>query len=152
MPGFDFSVSTVVNDEALIGLIASIPAKSHQNVEDAAHAIQQLAAQLAPQQTGALRSSVYVSSPAGSDYSEHSGEAESRNPLAFILDEIKPEFVLSLFGGNSDSTYTAVVGVAVNYGLFIEFGTRYMGAQPFMTPAAEVARTQFVNTMSNVAG
>jgi HK97 gp10 family phage protein len=149
--GFDFSVTSVVTDDALLGLITSIPVKSKQNVEDAAHAIQQLAAQLAPVQTGALRSSVYVSSPAGSDYAEHSGEAESRNPLAFILDEIKPEFVLSLFGSSSDSTYTAVVGVAVNYGLFIEFGTRYMGAKPFMTPSAEVVRTQFIAAMSNVA-
>ena len=37
-----------------------------------------------------------------------------------------------------------IVAVGVDYAVFVEFGTRYMRAQPFMRPAAEqVMRTEF---------
>lgn len=33
-----------------------------------------------------------------------------------------------------------IVGTNVSYALFVEFGTRYMAAQPFLRPALDAAR------------
>lgn len=38
---------------------------------------------------------------------------------------------------------TAVVDVGKDYGIFVEYGTVKMAAQPFMTPACEYAFTTF---------
>jgi HK97 gp10 family phage protein len=38
----------------------------------------------------------------------------------------------------SNNGLTATVGPSVNYGIFVEFGTRHMGARPYMRPAAEL--------------
>jgi HK97 gp10 family phage protein len=44
----------------------------------------------------------------------------------------------------------AQVGPEAAYGGFVEFGTSRMGAQPYMTPAAEQAGEWFVQTMRQV--
>lgn len=41
----------------------------------------------------------------------------------------------------------ATVSVGADYGIYVELGTRFMGAQPFMTPAAEIVRPQFIEAM-----
>jgi len=38
---------------------------------------------------------------------------------------------------------TGIVGPSVFYGKFVEFGTRRMGARPFMRPAAEAVLPRF---------
>ncbi len=37
-----------------------------------------------------------------------------------------------------------------SYSVFVEFGTRKMDAQPFMTPAAEIVKPQFERAMRNL--
>ncbi len=39
--------------------------------------------------------------------------------------------------------HAALVMVKAHYGHFVEYGTRHMGAQPFLTPAAEGQRKPF---------
>lgn len=39
---------------------------------------------------------------------------------------------------------TATVGPSVRYGIFVELGTRHMGARPYMRPAAELVFPQFI--------
>lgn len=39
------------------------------------------------------------------------------------------------------------VGPSVNYGVDVEFGTRRMGARPYMRPAAEQASSGFVSAV-----
>lgn len=41
----------------------------------------------------------------------------------------------------------ALVGPSVLYGKFVEFGTRRMGARPYMRPAAESVLPKFVASM-----
>lgn len=43
----------------------------------------------------------------------------------------------------------AAVYVGVAYAAFVEFGTRYMAAQPFFIPAIEWARPQFEAAIAN---
>ncbi|HEX5164227.1 MAG TPA: HK97-gp10 family putative phage morphogenesis protein [Thermomicrobiales bacterium] len=38
---------------------------------------------------------------------------------------------------------SAVVGPSANYGIYVEFGTRHMGARPYMRPAAEAVLPGF---------
>ena len=47
---------------------------------------------------------------------------------------------------------SAQVGPEAAYGAFVEFGTSRMGAQPYMTPAAEQAGEWFVETMRTQVG
>lgn len=41
------------------------------------------------------------------------------------------------------SDLSATVGPSVHYGIYVEFGTRRMGARPFMRPAAEAVLPKF---------
>lgn len=36
------------------------------------------------------------------------------------------------------------------YGLFVEFGTKNMAAQPFLTPAAEMVKPKFIGEMQSI--
>jgi HK97 gp10 family phage protein len=40
---------------------------------------------------------------------------------------------------------TAVIGPSVDYGLYVEFGTRRMAARPYMRPAAEAVYPRFTD-------
>lgn len=42
---------------------------------------------------------------------------------------------------------TATVGPSVAYSAFVEFGTRYMPARPYMRPAAELVLPRFTDRM-----
>ncbi len=45
---------------------------------------------------------------------------------------------------------TAVVGTAVEYGPYVELGTRFMAARPFLYPAAEKVRPEFEAAVKRV--
>lgn len=44
------------------------------------------------------------------------------------------------------------VGVGVEYGVYVEYGTVNMAAQPFMRPAAEAVRPGFEAAVAKLAG
>lgn len=50
--------------------------------------------------------------------------------------------------GSSDLTWE--VGVGAEYGIFIEHGTVHMPARPFVTPAVELVRPQFLHAMAEI--
>jgi HK97 gp10 family phage protein len=47
---------------------------------------------------------------------------------------------------------TGLVGPSVLYGKFVEFGTRRMGARPYMRPAAEQVLPKFVDAVKRALG
>jgi HK97 gp10 family phage protein len=47
---------------------------------------------------------------------------------------------------------TGLVGPSVLYGKFVEFGTRRMGARPYMRPAAEQVLPTFVDAVKRALG
>jgi HK97 gp10 family phage protein len=144
------SVTVRTNIIPLVALIAALPGRSNQVVDDTAMEIRDLASQLAPRATGSLAASIYVSGPNSSDYGNRVAAASSLNPRAIIVPEVTPSQVLSLTGGSAG--YTDVVGVGVEHGIFNELGTRYMAPQPFLFPAVQPAIGQFTLAMSHVAG
>lgn len=141
----------VVHRAKLDQLLSQLVPRSQDTVDQSAQDIQQLSYELAPKLTGALSQSIYVSTPRASDYSQHSSTAQSLNPLAQIEPEVTPNNWQSISGVNVDNAYTAIVGVAVNYGLFNELGTRYMAPRPFLFPSIEGNRDNFFSAMSHIA-
>jgi len=145
------NIITVRVDTANIGkLIAQLSAKSQEAVNETAATIQSRASQMAPKDTTSLAESIYVNNGEQSDYAARTGRARNVNRDVIILEEIRPEFSITLFG-SSDQGYSAVVGVAAAHGVYQEYGTRFMGPQPFLTPSVEPMRDVFVNTMSHIA-
>lgn len=151
MPKPLVNIDIVVTSNTIAAIVKALPKNMAGVVDETAYAIRDLASALAPRDTGALAQSIYVSTPRGSDYNERASAASSLNSEANILAEAASEFILSLTG-EDNPTYTDVVGVSVDYGVYQEFGTRHMGAQSFMTPAAENERGRFVSRMSDIAG
>lgn len=90
------SVSVQLNLSRLRRIIAGEPAAIDRASKAYADAVAELAQQLAPYATGALRASIHT----------------------------EPE---------GERSYKVVAGVP--YAVYVEFGTRYMAAQPFLTPA-----------------
>jgi hypothetical protein len=80
----------------------------------------------APERTGFLASSIYSVTPGyGSTY----GEALAPPGDSYLLPEAQPD----------------IVGVAANYGIYVELGTRFMAAQPYFYPAVEAGRAYLDN-------
>jgi HK97 gp10 family phage protein len=101
-----------------------------QVVRKIAFDVQASAQANAPVDTGFLRNSIYTVT------SEGSGRAQVGAPTkadSYLFPEI---------AAPPDDT-TAYVAIGANYGEFVEMGTRYTPAQPFVTPAVELARGDF---------
>lgn len=83
----------------------------------------------APVLSGFMRDSVYSVLPDGtSDY----GQATPPTDDVYLLPEEKPADDMS-----------GIVGVAANYGEFVNGGTRHMAANPFFDMAVEAAGSEF---------
>lgn len=48
-----------------------------------------------------------------------------------------------------ESMLTAIVTVGAEYGIYVEFGTRYMAARPYFMPAVELVAPQFEAALRN---
>ena len=44
------------------------------------------------------------------------------------------------------------VGPSVDYGVYVEFGTRHHGGRPYMRPAAERATPRFIDALTKALG
>ena len=149
MPRQALTFRTRIISNRIPQVIARLQDNTRATVLQAAQDFRTTANQLAPRDTGSLASSIYVNDGESSDYGERVGAAQALNREVVILPEIAPEFVISLSGG--DASTGVVVGVAASHGIFQEFGTRYMAAQPFMTPAVLRTEISFTNDMMHVA-
>lgn len=49
--------------------------------------------------------------------------------------------------GRSTGMFSGEVGVGAEYGVYVEFGTSKMGAQPYLTPAVEEVAPIFSNAI-----
>jgi HK97 gp10 family phage protein len=98
-------------------------------VTEAATQIAAVAKELCPVDTGAMQSTIYVESHTISTYGQGFEEPDGDS---YIMEEIEQP--------PSGTAYTAV---AVNYAMYVEMGTRFMGAEPFLIPALETIRTAF---------
>lgn len=51
-----------------------------------------------------------------------------------------------------ESATSALVTVGAEYGIYVEFGTRYMAARPYFMPAVELVAPQFEAALRNALG
>lgn len=120
-------------------------------VDGVARDLRDFAYQLAPVDTGALRTSIYLNNGDDlDDYSEQVGFAENLNPEMDALDRIDPEFVIPLSVSAGQGGYFVVVGVAAHYGIFLEEGTVFQPAQPYMRPSAEAFGPELQDRMAQM--
>lgn len=121
-------------------IAAALPKETDEVVRKAAFDIEARAKDRARVDTGALKSSIYVTLGSGeSDYAQAASAAQAANPGVEVLPPAdKPQ------------AHEALVGPSVEYGAFVEFGTRNTPAHPFMIPAAEEVRPAFVEAMKKM--
>jgi HK97 gp10 family phage protein len=99
--------------------------------------IQASAASSAPVDTGFLRNSIYNVTPGASTYGQGASPTHKGSSL---LPEVGPL---------EDNT-SAYVAVGANYGVYLEYGTRHMPAQPYFYPAVDQASQPFIDAMSKL--
>lgn len=119
--------------------------------------------------TGAMRASIYTITDQGSTY----GAAIAKAKEEFTMSAGRSAFrsakkgkknkarkaakarADASFAANPEaakpaSDLSAIVGVGMEYGPYVEYGTARAPAQPFMTPAAEAATPDFMTGMRRV--
>jgi HK97 gp10 family phage protein len=114
-------------------LLPELAAKLEKAVDAAARKaafdIQAKAQALAPVDTGFLKNSIYTITDKGSTYGNIAAPPEGAEALAEVSKPAKP--------------VRAVVAVAANYGVFVEFGSVHGPAQPYLTPAADAVMPSY---------
>jgi hypothetical protein len=102
-------------------LEATLPLALSKIIRKSAFDIQARAMVLAPIKTGFLRSSIYVSMKDDSSYGQNLvGNGKLLEPVE------RPGEITK-----------AIVAVGAEYGVYIEMGSRFQPARPFLMPAAE---------------
>lgn len=116
-----------LNTVNLDRLIVELYPRAHSILDKAAFDVERIAKPLAHFDTGAMRSSIYVSgAKGGSTFSEGASEAQARRPGVVIMPEVKPRH-----------EFERIIGASVEYGLIQEL------TFPYLTPAVEQVRPQF---------
>ena len=150
------TLRTVIRSNRIPQVTAELRERFRGAILTAAQNLENTASLNAPRDTGSLSASVYASDGTNnSDYTTRVGNASRLNRDLVVLPEIDPEFAISLSGTsstNSQDVYVVVVGVAAGHGVYVEYGTRNMHAQPFMTPAVEGARGTFQDDLTTAIG
>lgn len=110
-----------------------------QLVRKAAFDIQALAQASHPYQddTGFNTSSIYVVTHDESTYGQG---VNTPSGGATLLDEVE----------QPESKTEAIVAVGSSYGLYLEMGTVNMPAFPYLTPAAELVKPEFIAAMTTL--
>ena len=110
-------------------------------VRKAAFDIQADAMAAAPVATGFLKSSIYVVTHNQSTYAGSLNKAFTKgHDVTRLLDEVEPP----------PDDQTAYVAVGAEYGVYVEYGTSHMAAQPYLTPAYEFVRPSFEEALARL--
>lgn len=110
--------------------------KINQIVRAAAFKVERGAKQRAAVDTGFMRNSIYVRTEDSSDRRGASG-----GPGQTLFPELE-----------AAAHNEAFVAVGAAYGIFLEYGTSKMAAQPYLTPAVEAERQPFLDAIKAVEG
>ena len=124
------NITWTMDTEKLDAIIRDANMTRDQIIKRAAFEIEAIAKRLAPVDTSALRNSIYTVTPKEDNYQQAESSALSKNPEAGMVEIPTPP------------EGCASVGPAVEYGIYQEFGTSKMAAQPYMTPAFEQVKAK----------
>ena len=118
-------------------IAAGLTPKLHTAVSSTALIIASRASSNAPVDTGFLQSTPYVVT---NDSSSYSGIGAPTKKGSYALPE-EP--------APSDPC-TAIIGIAANYGAYVELSTRRMRAQPYLVPAVFASIGDFQTALDKV--
>lgn len=116
------NVRVEVDTRRLRAIIRGSGPNAQAALRNVAFAVERLAKQYAPVDTGALRASIYTAFAGEPNTLPQVGGDGQRVALP-----------------TPNQALTANVGPSVEYGVYQEFGTRYMSAQPYLLPALRQA-------------
>lgn len=125
------NIGFTLDTKMLDAIVRDCDKKAEQILRKLAFEVEGKAKQLAPYDTTALRNSIYTQTDKYDGYDKAVSEVASKRPDAKVHRNPKP--------GKGE----AIVGPCVEYGIYQEFGTSKMAAQPYMTPAVEAIRNKF---------
>ncbi len=135
---FGIDASVTVDTRRLNRILRNLDTNTHDAVRAVAFAVAGIAKSKTAYDTGALRNSIYT----------HIGNENGYQVAASRAKESNPDIDTSPFPAPSGNI-TAHVGPSVEYGIFQEFGTRYMRGQPFLVPAINQAADDLQRNTSN---
>lgn len=122
-------------------IIRNLPGNTSEAIASVAFSIERKAKMKAPVDTGALRASIYTRVGTRKDgFQQAAAAAKSREPNAELHELPQPE-----------NNQTAHVGPSTNYGIWVEYGTHRMAAQPFLTPAVREVESELARHFKKVA-
>jgi hypothetical protein len=139
----------------------ALPQVLSQVVRKTAFDVQAGAVRRAPVDTGFLRASIYVKTFNESTYGQGSIKAKritrkARRKAAASLSGLTSSFSTP-YGyyllpevEAPDNEQTAYVAVGAEYGIYLEFGTRYMPARPYFYASVEHVRPSFEAALSRI--
>lgn len=110
--------SVIIDDRKLTAIIRNSGKNAEKAVRNVAFAVEAAAKKRAPVDTGALRASIYTV------------PGKEQTPVPQIPGDAKRVAL-----PQPRSKLEAHVGPSVDYGIYQEFGTRRMAAQPYLVPA-----------------
>jgi len=127
------NIKIVLDTKELERIAGKLKVKRDAIIRRAAFEIESQAKQNAPYDTTALRNSIYTVTKGHDGYSGASSDAKSKRSDINTEKHPNPE------------EGSAHVGPCVEYAAFVEYGTSRMGAQPYLTPAAEQVMNKYNN-------
>ena len=85
----------------------------------------------------------------------HSGELLDNNmkretSAAFVKGYSKGDTARSITLTMSDGGMTATVAPGTDYSPYVEYGTRFMAAEPFVRPAFDIVKPQFLDDLKKL--
>lgn len=89
--------------------------------------------------TGFLKGSIYV---------KPHGGGKNEFPYSDVQEPQGNQQLLPEVGDPGEGH--AIVAVAANYGIYVEYGTVHMGARPYLTPAAALVTPYFLEAMHHL--
>lgn len=125
---FGTDSSVTVNTSRLDRILRNLDENTHDAVRAVAFAVQGIAQSKTAFDTGALRSSIYTRIGNDDGYAAAAADAKAKAAQHGKTVETAPL-------PKPENNTTAHVGPSVEYGIYQEFGTRYMRGQPYMVPA-----------------
>lgn len=85
-----------------------------------------------------------ASAHGGAVYGAHQASAAGEMPA------IDTAALITSIQSDTDGLMQAVVHTNIDYAVYLEYGTVHMAPRPFMAPAAEAERSEFVRRLSNL--
>lgn len=134
------NLSFTLDTKMLDAIVRDCDKKAEQILRRMGFEVEGVAKQLSPYETTALRNSIYTQTSEG-EYSE--GREVGFSSIESNVLEKRPDAKTEQLP--TPDSNEVFIGPCVEYGIYQEFGTSKMAAQPYMTPAVEAIRAKFEN-------